>query len=899
MVNHLMRRELGLVQQSRKSPEPKVRVRNRTGKEEHWGPHVLPADSTVWTAVPKSLAERLAKMPSNYEVWDQNYSPEFDAQTREECKPWEMVPRLHPLNALLSIVILGCNQYAYTEKCLRSIYQHTKCRFEIVFVDNGSDDETVQMPHNWPKVRYIRSDVNLGVAAGRNLGLKHVKGELVCILDNDLEVVPEWDQRLLEALGSAPDVGAVGTHGSTLSETGHFVSVPRDGIQEAQILQGLTQIFWTDILEQVGTIDENMVWHEDSEFTYRIFKAGYRLLCVPINMPHKGSVTTSAVRKGDYSSRHDVDRVYLRKKLADENTIYIHRTILPSRSHNSLCEIARGAADALREFGYTVIRRPSLKHEYPLLQNATAFTMIFRGKTFACYHAENDRMPERFVKGIDVDYNLCVSQHVYDVLLNSGVDKKKLVLCHLNHVDSSVFHMQYKKLPAVPKAKREKKPFRFLWVGSSQPRKGIDILLKAFGQAFDKTDNVELYLKDGIYGQRDATTEMIAKHPLKSKIIHSWGTISDDELAELYRSASYFSGAFVHPHRAEGFGKTPIEAAMCGCRIGMTGWSATNEFFDKRTMFKFPYRMVRSTFHNHPGEPYYSEDEEQPEWAEPNAAAIAGWMRKVWRESSEYSRGDWLPLHNELKCVAADLAERFDKTVIAREFIDTIHRLVTPPSYERPKADDKGFDYWHEGGEGYRRFTDPEWIQFGKDQADLLVELFNLKRKQAHPVHVLHVGAEQGHVVRALRAMKITAYGLEVSDVPRVEYTREFGARRVMQTGDLLSIPKFDREYDLIYITEALEHIPPELVREGLKNIDRVLKPKGMICLVPTTLEYPRLHDDPTHKTLREAEWWHREFETIFKPVDGFDWTSIFQAMLPKAAEMQWQPWVGEKKHAD
>lgn len=880
MVNHMLKKQLGIQPKPRKTPEPTVRVRNRTGKEQRWGIFCLPADASLWTPVPRSLARRLASEPQNYDVWDKLSTPIFEAQSREECKPWEMVKRPRALDALLSIVILGHNQFEYTEKCFKTIYQHTKCRFEIVFVDQGSTDETVDIPTLYPKVRYFRSETNLGVAGGRNFGLKQIRGQVVCILDNDLEVVPEWDTRLLTALDSAPDVGMVGTHGSMMPDTGkQFLPVPRDGINECNILQGLTQLFWSDVYGQVGPLDENMVWHEDSEFSHRIFKAGYRLLCVPIDMPHRGNLTTLAVRGKEFGSRWDSDLAYMRKKLADSNIVYMHRTLCWPCCQKSVCQIAFDMEDALRDFGYTVFRRAHLKHEYPPLYGSTAFTMVFRGKVFTCYHAENTLMPQRYIKGMQTDHNLCVSQHVYDVLKASGMDPKKLIVCHLNHVDTDVFFP--KREP-----RDKKKPFRFLWVGSSQPRKGIDVMLRAFGKAFDHSDNVELYIKDGIYGQREKTAEMIAEHPLKSKIIYRWGTISDMELADLYRSASFCKGAFVHPHRAEGFGKTPLEAAICGCRVGMTGWSATNEFFDKRTMTKFPYRIVHSPFQNHPGEPYYEVGEEQPEWAEPNAAAIAGWMRKVFSESIN---------SNLLLNVSRQLSARWNKETIAREFVDTVHSLVVPPMRER-NSDDRGWDYWHVG-EGHKRFTDPGAIQFGKDQADLLVDLFDLTSPGGHrrAKTVLHVGAAQGHVVRALMDRGIQAFGLEAGKQGRIQ--ARFSARARMMTGDMADPPNLHRDYDLIYVTDAIEHIEPELVRTALQNIFKALRLGGIACIIPDTLENPRIHLDPTHKTLRGHDWWAREFATVFRVDTKTDWQSIFETALPETKKLCWKPLVGRKPY--
>jgi len=658
MANHILRRKMRMEQATRPAkPEPKVKVRNLTGVGQWHGAYCLPADPQVWTPLPKSLALRLANEPQNYQIGDTKRTAASDVQGREQWKLWENHNRPPIASVLLSIVVLGHNQYEYTDKCVRSIYAHTGCRFEIIFVDNGSADATTQIPTAFPRVRYFRSDTNLGVAGGRNFGMKEVKGEVICILDNDIEVVPGWDSRLLSALGSAPDIGMVGTHGCMMGDRwAEFPLVQRDCIRECQLLIGQTQMFWSDILGHVGTMDDSMVWHEDTEFSHRVLRAGYRLLSVPFDMPHKAGVTTKAVRKESFHDRWAVDARYMQEKLSDGNEVCVYRS---EGQTGSMEAIASDAVDALRSFGYTVFRRASIGYDFHPLAVSTSFQLVMGGRRLGTFVVENDRVPRKYAAGFDVDVNLCMSDHALEALVDSGVPRRKLIRCDLNAVDTNVFR------PAL--SPRQSKPFRFLWVGSSQPRKGIDLLLKAFGTAFTCGDNVELVLKDGIYGQRENTAKMIARHPLASKIKHIWNDTSEEELADIYRSASYDQGAFVHPHRGEGFGRTPLEAAICGCRIGMTGWSATNEYADNRTMTLFPFEMKRSTFHNHPGEPYFEPGEKQPQWAEANVDAISEWMRDMFTIPCDKA---------DLRDVSRLLSEKYSKEAVAYRFINTIQALA-------------------------------------------------------------------------------------------------------------------------------------------------------------------------------------------------------------------------------
>ena len=63
----------------------------------------------------------------------------------------------------------------------------------IYIIDNNSDDNSVEfVEQNFPQVKLIRLDKNYGFAEGYNIGLKHVNEDIVCILNNDVEVTDKW-----------------------------------------------------------------------------------------------------------------------------------------------------------------------------------------------------------------------------------------------------------------------------------------------------------------------------------------------------------------------------------------------------------------------------------------------------------------------------------------------------------------------------------------------------------------------------------------------------------------------------------------------------------------------------------------------------------------------------------
>ena len=135
---------------------------------------------------------------------------------------------------LVSIVICTRNQYKLLETCIRSITSIINYpRYEIIIVDNGSDeartlDYLAQLPIKDERVRVIRDDSPFNYAALNNMAVEHAQGDLVALLNNDIEVIhADW---LTEMVGHAlrPEVGCVGAK----------LLYPDDTVQHVGVLVG-------------------------------------------------------------------------------------------------------------------------------------------------------------------------------------------------------------------------------------------------------------------------------------------------------------------------------------------------------------------------------------------------------------------------------------------------------------------------------------------------------------------------------------------------------------------------------------------------------------------------------------------------------------------------------------
>ena len=235
-----------------------------------------------------------------------------------------------------SIIILSYNTDAYNRLCVDSIRQYTAPgSYEIIFVDNGSKDDSVKYLAAQDDVTLIESPVNLGFPGGCNLGLSVATGDYLLLLNSDIIVTENWLTNMLTALESAPDVGAVGCASNFVS---NFQQIKCDytNIEEMQkfaadynksdpakweprnILVGFCFLFKREIYEKVGSLD-NLFFpgnSEDDDYSFRIMLAGYRLLfCRDTFIHHFGS--GSFARDNNKFKQQEKIRRY--KKLLEEN----------------------------------------------------------------------------------------------------------------------------------------------------------------------------------------------------------------------------------------------------------------------------------------------------------------------------------------------------------------------------------------------------------------------------------------------------------------------------------------------------------------------------------------------------------------------------------------------------
>ena len=109
----------------------------------------------------------------------------------------------------IDVVVPVYNGWHLTERCLEHLRRQTRSHTVIV-CDNGSSDVTAErLRTSFPEVQVVELGTNLGFAAACNRGVRAGKGEIVVLLNNDVECSSEFLKRLVAPLRDDERLGSV------------------------------------------------------------------------------------------------------------------------------------------------------------------------------------------------------------------------------------------------------------------------------------------------------------------------------------------------------------------------------------------------------------------------------------------------------------------------------------------------------------------------------------------------------------------------------------------------------------------------------------------------------------------------------------------------------------------
>jgi len=226
---------------------------------------------------------------------------------------------------LVSIITVNYNGKAYLKDLYDSLNTQTYQPVELILVDNASSDESVAFVRkHFKAVKIIENPENYMFARGNNVGIAAAQGDIICLLNNDVKVAPDFLEIIVSEFLKNPEMAAcqpkvldlnrpdyfeyAGAAGGFIDKYGYpfmrgriFFSLEKDQGQYDQSVE----IFWStgacffmkkSILSEIGSLDEDFKMHmEEIDLCWRMHLRNYKIFCISAaRVWHKGGGTLSS-----------------------------------------------------------------------------------------------------------------------------------------------------------------------------------------------------------------------------------------------------------------------------------------------------------------------------------------------------------------------------------------------------------------------------------------------------------------------------------------------------------------------------------------------------------------------------------------------------------------------------
>lgn len=222
------------------------------------------------------------------------------------------------MNPLISIISINYQQPEATQQFLRACQQLRYENLEIILVDNAPDKAFLQyLQQEFPQLKIIASEKNLGFAGGNNLGIQAASGDYLLFLNNDTLPTESLLESLLQGFNKSKQVGAVSpkiqyikpqgvlqfagytpinpftgrniTLGQGEKDTGQY-----DLAKQSPYAHGAAMMVSADVIKNVGPMPEDFfLYYEELDWSVNIRKAGYEIWYVPSALVyHHASLST-------------------------------------------------------------------------------------------------------------------------------------------------------------------------------------------------------------------------------------------------------------------------------------------------------------------------------------------------------------------------------------------------------------------------------------------------------------------------------------------------------------------------------------------------------------------------------------------------------------------------------
>jgi len=207
----------------------------------------------------------------------------------------------------VSIIILNWNGKHFLDGCLDSLRRQHFNDYEIILVDNGSEDGSAEFIRQaYPEVKLIALPENRGYCVGNNLGFRESRGEYIVFLNNDTVCHEKWLEELIKGIRASRQIGfcvpkiylmdknnIIDAAGDAYTIAGTAYAIghgERDGLAynsscKLMVAGGVSPLFRREVLERSGLFDPDFITGtEDIDLSLRVIHQGYVGAYVPTSI---------------------------------------------------------------------------------------------------------------------------------------------------------------------------------------------------------------------------------------------------------------------------------------------------------------------------------------------------------------------------------------------------------------------------------------------------------------------------------------------------------------------------------------------------------------------------------------------------------------------------------------
>lgn len=557
-----------------------------------------------------------------------------------------------PDSPLVSVIVCSYNRHSYLNRALESVLDQDTVNFEVIVVDDGSDSPIQLSLFSQTQVRLIRVEHG-GVGAARDAGLSSARGTYVAYCDDDDIWKPNHLSTLLNYVTEHPEVDVVYADSEWI-KAGQPSSVPYSVDYDVTLLGYSNYIFASDVLhradaaKEAGGFDRSLQAYEDWDLWLRMSESS-KMIHLPIILSLHYWDESCVLAQDDWT---EWERVYEKQqqRLLSNNCIHpdIIQTPYPGKSFNydtwkpenreliwhsilfqthSYGQVSRNLLLSLEKEGVKITMAPTKNQPQRGLERF--YKSQSKGGKY-CFYYDFRLKPralncERVIHYSMWESTLIPKDHVNEI--NKAVTLQ-YVPCRQNlesfqeagvNVPINVLHhgVDAKAFPYIER--QHSNWFTFGSFSEFSPRKGIDVLIRAFQDEFRPTEPVRLLLKS------TKSSPPFQIHDSRVSLIS--GLMNQDMLLTFLSQMN----VFVLPSRGEGFGLTGIEAMSTGLPLIATNWSGPVEYLDPTDSFPLSYKLVEIDKVASNGA-YYN-----GKWAEPDYEHLRFLMRWLFEHPREAS----------------------------------------------------------------------------------------------------------------------------------------------------------------------------------------------------------------------------------------------------------------------